>query len=133
VIHRLAARLPDEVVDDVTVSPVDDSFLAGLPDELVPEARHASVAATRSVDGVVVSMCTAGPMTETLWDPGIDTLEPFQRQGHARACFLALARHLRPLTPIWGAAEDSRASLAMAASLGFVPEDELWVLERLDA
>ena len=128
IIHALANPLPTVEVRDVDVAEVDDSFLSRLPPQLAPEADGAFVAATREVDGMVVALCTAGSITETLWDPGIDTIEAYQRQGHARACFLALARHLDPLIPIWGALDDNAASLGMAAGLGFEPVDELWVV-----
>jgi GNAT superfamily N-acetyltransferase len=128
IIHAAPPRLAPPEDGAVEIRPVDASELGWLSSHLAPEAKGASWAAVKRIEGEVVAMCTAGPITETLWDPGIDTLEQHRRKGYARSCFLALAAHLRPLTPIWGAVEDNTASLAMAASLGFEPVDELWVL-----
>ncbi|MDR3639487.1 MAG: GNAT family N-acetyltransferase [Isosphaeraceae bacterium] len=52
------------------------------------------------------------------------TMLPFRRLGLARASALALREHVRGLRrklPLWSASADNRASLALAASLGFVP------------
>lgn len=117
---------------EVTVGPVDETFATGLPDEL-GDATESYVAATSRVDGGVVAVCGAYAITETFWDVGIDTLATHRRRGHARACFLALDAHLRGrgLAPVWGAYEDNHPSLALAASLGFRPVDDLWVIDRL--
>ena len=131
VIHRLASSLPTDPVEDVSVGEVDASLLASLPDELAEEVDGAVRAAVRWVDGVGVAVCGAWWPTETLWDVGVDTLPGHRRRGHARACFLALARHMyeEGLTPVWGALADNHASLRMAESLGFVPDGELFVVE----
>ncbi|HEY6634401.1 MAG TPA: GNAT family N-acetyltransferase [Acidimicrobiia bacterium] len=131
VIHRLASPLPTAPVEDVSIGEVDDLFLASLPAELAEEVDGAVLAAVRWVDGVGVAVCGAWWPTETLWDVGVDTLPGHRRRGHARACFLELARHMgqRGLTPVWGALADNRASLRMAGSLGFVPDGELFVVE----
>jgi GNAT superfamily N-acetyltransferase len=131
VIHRLTATLPRSDHQDVQVMDVDERLVELLPAVLVPELEGAAVAAVKWVDGGIVAMCTTGSITETLWDPGIDTVPEHRRQGHARACFLALADHLAPrgVMPIWGALDDNTASLGMAASLGFTPVDELWLVE----
>ena len=64
---------------------------------------------------------------------GVDTLEGYWRQGHARAAFTALARHMdvvHGLEPVWGATVDNHASLRMAKSLGFVAESSLWLFRN---
>lgn len=130
VIHRLASSLPTDPVEDVSVGEVDAALLASLPDELAEEVDGAILAAVRRVDGVGVAVCGAWWPTETLWDVGVDTLPGHRRRGHARACFTALARHMqrRGLSPVWGALADNFGSLRMAASLGFVPDGELFVI-----
>lgn len=74
-------------------------------------------------------------MTETLWDVAVDTLDGHRRQGHASACFRALAAHMAAegRQPIWGANDDNAASLELAARLGFEPVDRLALLSPLDA
>ena len=130
-IHRFASTLPTDPLEDVSVGEVDASFLASLPDVLAEEVDGAVFAAVRRVDGVGVAVCSAWWPTETLWDVGVDTLPGHRRRGHARACFIALARHMeaRGLSPVWGALVDNFASLRMAESLGFIPDGELFVIE----
>lgn len=78
-----------------------------------------------------VSFCYAFAVTETLWDVAVDTLAPFRRQGHASRCVAAMIRHQRSQgrRPVWGAADDNPASLAMAECLGFEPVDTLALAE----
>ncbi len=131
VIHgplQVTAAAPDPTVE---IGEVDDALLASLPPELAEEVDGARLVAVRRVAGQPVAACASWWPTETLWDVGIDTLESHRRQGHARACFRALASHLagEGLRPVWGAYEDNPPSLEMAASLGFEPTDELWVFD----
>jgi GNAT superfamily N-acetyltransferase len=131
VLHRLTGPFVPAVVEGVDVGLVDDAFMASLGGVLASEVGGAFWAASISIDGEVVSVCGAGSITESLWDVGIDTIDGHRRRGHARACYLALASYLaeQGLEPVWGAYEDNDASLAMAHRLGFVPVDELWVIE----
>jgi RimJ/RimL family protein N-acetyltransferase len=127
-IHALASPWPagSGAAPGVVVSePPERRWL-----ELVPEAgeirRYAAEAdaiALRLVDGRVVAVCTAGDVTESLWDVGIDTLDGHRRQGHASAAFGALAGHMaaRGRQPVWGSEDDNVASMALAARLGFEP------------
>ncbi len=59
----------------------------------------------------------------------IDTLEDFRRRGFAEAAVRELARHLRAQgrEPVWGAAEDNPASLALARKLGFQVVDRVYL------
>ena len=78
--------------------------------------------------GRIVSVCSAAWETETLWDVSVETVSDYRRRGLAAACFIALARWMlaeRGKRPVWGAHESNPASLALAASLGFVRESEL--------
>lgn len=130
IIHRLATPLSDQQVGDVEISPVDDRLLSALPDALVHEVEGAHTVAVRRKGALVVAVCSAWWPTETLWDVGVDTLEGHRRQGHARAAFTALARHMdvvHGIEPVWGATVENHASLRMAESLGFVAESSLWL------
>ena len=131
ILHRLDGEVESISEQSVDIASVDQQLLGSLPPELASEVEGAYVAALRRVEGIVISACSAASITETLWDVGIDTMEGHRRQGHARACYLALASHLgaQGLLPVWGAYDDNEASLAMAESLGFIPVDELWVIE----
>ena len=77
-----------------------------------------------------VSFCYPTLVTERYWDITIETLEGYRRSGRAAAAFFRVEREMR-LTgrqPVWGAAENNPASLALAAKLGFVPVAEVgWI------
>jgi len=107
----------------IVSAPLDPVALAGLPDEMRADAADAPAAAVRVVDGVPVAVCAVSDLTETLWDVGIDTIEPARRQGHGTAVFLALASTMaaQGREPVWAAYEDYLPSLALAARLGFLP------------
>lgn len=118
-------HVPAGVVRLLELSGLDD--VEGLPgdlrEELVFAARWSPIAA--SFDGErPVAFCYAD-RTETLWDVAIDTLEGYRRQGHAARCVAYMIEHLKPLRPVWGAENTNRASLGLAAKLGFVPVDEV--------
>ena len=80
-----------------------------------------------------VSVCLPTLVTERFWDVSIETVEGYRRSGRAAAAFLRVEREMRSkgLTPVWGAAENNPASLALAAKLGFVPVAEVAWFERL--
>jgi RimJ/RimL family protein N-acetyltransferase len=97
-----------------------------------PDAVVATALALSLAGDEVAAVCTAGAVTETLWDVGIDTIAGHRRRGHATAAFRALAGHLaaRGLQPVWGAEDDNAASLRLAAKLGFQPAGHLAVVKR---
>jgi RimJ/RimL family protein N-acetyltransferase len=109
--------------------------LTGLSDELAEEltvaAKLTQIAAT-IVDHKPVSFCYAGSITETLWDISIDTCEEYRNRGLAALCVSFLIDHYgrQGKRPVWGAFESNTASMKLAAKLGFVPVDELYVFER---
>ncbi len=103
-----------------------------LPPDLLSELRLAargSPIATGLDGGRPVSFCYAASQTESLWDIAIDTLEGYRNRGHATRCVAYMVEYMRRRgkTPVWGAEEWNRASLGLAAKLGFVPVDELVV------
>jgi GNAT superfamily N-acetyltransferase len=116
----------------VVSAPPDGGRLEELPEDIRRYAAEAYATAVRVVDGVVVAVCAAGDVTETLWDVGIDTLAAHRRRGHASACVRALAGHMarEGRQPVWAAEEDNVASMRLAAKLGFRPVDRLAVLSR---
>lgn len=112
------------------VEPSELAGVEGLPgdlcSELVEAGRRSPIAASFA-DGRPVAFCYAA-RTEGLWDVSIDTLERYRRQGHAARCVSFMVEYLHPLRPVWGAENTNRASLQLAARLGFVPVDELLIL-----
>jgi len=107
-------------------------------EELPPDLRAELTSAVQSFpvavsleEGRPVAFCYAD-RTEGLWDVAIDTLEGHRRRGHAARCVAYMIWHLRPLRPVWGAENTNRASLGLAAKLGFVPVDELLLFRAID-
>ncbi len=102
-----------------------------LKEELVIESKVTRIAAT-IIDDQAVSFCYAGAVTESLWDISIDTREGFRHQGYAALCVAFMIDHFnrQGKKPVWGAVESNTASMNLAAKLGFVPVDELYVFER---
>jgi len=134
-IHTLAGssgRAAPAGEDIRPITAIEPDQLAALPAELAEEIGRAlrhSVVVAAYVDAAPVSFCCVGWETETLWDVSIDTLEPYRRCGLARRC----AQHMieRMLAggkrPVWGSLDSNPASLALAAQLGFMPVDRLYV------
>lgn len=115
--------------------PGEVASLSGLSDELEEELlvaeKQTRIAAT-IVDDQPVSFCYAGAVTETLWDISIDTVEGFRNRGLAALCvaFMIDVFDRQGKRPVWGALESNIASMNLAAKLGFVPVDDLFVFER---
>jgi GNAT superfamily N-acetyltransferase len=82
------------------------------------------------VDGKPVSFCDAATETETLWDIGIETLEPYRRRGYAALCVAYVIDQMgrRRKRPVWGAEVSNSPSMNLAAKLGFRPVDSVTVL-----
>jgi GNAT superfamily N-acetyltransferase len=78
------------------------------------------------------AFCYPGAVTESLWDLSIDTLEPFRRQGYAAQCAAYVIGQMRAAgkEPVWGALASNIASARLAAKLGFVPVDAIFVFSR---
>ncbi len=116
----------------------DVEALDDLPDDLRDELRAASaagVAIAGALDnGVPVAFCYAGSATESLWDVSIDSRPEWRRRGFAARAAAFEIERLGALgkRPVWGAVESNAASRGLAAKLGFVPADEIWVFTAPD-
>ncbi len=141
ILHLLARaeRLPGATEGQVRLLSGPEELLllpAGLRAELRAElertlSRGTSVVAA-FVGDVPVSFCYVASETEGLWDVSIDTLEEYRRQGHAARCAAYMIRHMRATVgkePVWGAVEFNAPSMVLAAKLGFVPVDRVFVFE----
>jgi RimJ/RimL family protein N-acetyltransferase len=109
--------------------------LADIPHDLRDELertllRFLAVAAYTE-SGEVASICLAGAPTETLWDIGIDTLEPHRRRGYATQAVRYLVDLMweQRRRPVWGALETNEPSLALAKKLGFRPVETMVVIQ----
>ena len=132
---RLVRRHTRRTLDVRLVGAEEPLSLAHLPGELRQElesTRGRSPLAVGFVDGRAVSFACAPWQTETLFDLSIDTLEPHRGRGLAAAVAALLidAVSRAGRQPVWGALEDNGPSLRLAARLGFVPVDRLFVLSR---
>jgi RimJ/RimL family protein N-acetyltransferase len=67
-----------------------------------------------------------------LWDVSIDTLEEHRGRSLGAAAVRFMIEYMRGegRDPVWGALESNRASLRLAAKLGFVPVDRIVVFSR---
>ncbi len=124
---------PESLPDDEGAGPMpDDAALDHLPDELRDELRRAlrhGPIHTVCVDGAPVSFAYASARTERWFDVAVDTAPGFRQLGLATRVATALIRSERAAgrEPVWGAVESNPASLRLAARLGFVATDALWV------
>ncbi|HMI86456.1 MAG TPA: GNAT family N-acetyltransferase [Polyangiaceae bacterium] len=103
-----------------------------LGDELLSAETSGTPIAAAFEGGYAAAFCYAGSITETLWDVSIDTLEPYQRRGHATKAVAFLIEHYHALgkQPVWGALVSNQASAALAARLGFSPVGSLSIFSR---
>ncbi|HET8623337.1 MAG TPA: GNAT family N-acetyltransferase [Gemmatimonadales bacterium] len=136
ILHLLGpdARLPDVAAGAVRhLLPGEVTALTHLPAEtreelIAVDAVGAPIAAALEAD-TPVAFCYAGAVTESLWDISIESLTTWRRRGFAAKAVAFEVERLRASgqLPVWGAVESNAASLGLAAKLGFVPTDEVWV------
>jgi GNAT superfamily N-acetyltransferase len=103
----------------------------GLRHEMI-HARMMGPVAAVFVDGLAISFCYPCWQTERLWDVSIDTLDEHRGQSLGAAAVRFMIDHMRRggRAPVWGSLESNRASLRLAAKLGFVPVDRIVVFSR---
>jgi len=130
VLAHPASPEPVELPGVFVTSAPGPELLAQLPEEDRAYARAAWAISVRRLHGGLICCCQASAWSSTLWDVGIDTWPGHRRRGHGSACFRALAAYMagEGRQPVWGAADDNVASLAMARKLGFVPTGRIAVL-----
>ena len=139
VLHVLggAPRLPQ--VPPGLVRAVSRDEVAGWPDipDDLREQLHEAEAETSIFAAFAgerpAAFCYAGAVTERLWDVSIDTLEPFRRQGYGMQCAAFVIEQMRAAgkEPVWGSLASNVPSARLAAKLGFVPVDTIFVFARV--
>jgi hypothetical protein len=133
-----AARLftlpdPDALPDDDGAAPLPLGLaLDHLPPLLAAEiamAEKRTTVWTAVVDDAPVSFAYAPWRSRRWFDVSVDTAPGFRQLGLATRVAAALVRAERAAgrEPVWGAVESNDASLRLAARLGFVEIDALWV------
>ena len=129
---RLTLALPEGETRIVDLAEIEASVdEPDLLEELRAAASFTEIAASFS-EGRPVAFCYASAETETFWDVGIDTLEAFQRQGHARRVAGYMVRRMaeQNLETVWTALDSNTASLRLAESLGFRSVAEIVIFQR---
>ncbi|MBA3454820.1 MAG: GNAT family N-acetyltransferase [Deltaproteobacteria bacterium] len=124
---------PDALPDCEGAAPLpEDASLAHLPDDLraeLEDARARTTVWTAWVDGIPASFAYASAQSAAWFDIGVDTVAGARQLGLATivASTMIRAERTNGREPVWGATEDNQGSLRLAARLGFVAVDELWV------
>ncbi|HVR69796.1 MAG TPA: GNAT family N-acetyltransferase [Vicinamibacteria bacterium] len=135
VLETQSPALARAAADVRLVGAEEPLFLSHLPGPLRQElaaARRRSPFAVAFDHDRAVSFAYAPWQTEALFDMSIDTLDGHRRRGLGAATAGLLIQHVLALgkRPVWGALEDNVASLRLAARLGFVPVDRIFVLSH---
>ncbi len=131
IIHTLPD--PDTLPDFEGAEPLlEDASLAHLPVDLraeIEDARTRATVWTAWVDGIPSSFAYASALSAAWFDIGVDTIAGARQLGLATIVASTMIRAERESgrEPVWGATEDNIASLRLAARLGFIAVDELWV------
>ena len=99
-----------------------------LADELAWAKRRGPVF-TVFLDGTAAAFAYAPWRSPKLFDVSVDTVIGARQLGLATIVAAAMIRHemAQGRAPVWGADEGNVASLRLAARLGFVAVDEIWV------
>jgi L-amino acid N-acyltransferase YncA len=105
---------------------------AVLPDALAAElgdARGRGEIWSAYVDGEPAAFAYAPWRSERWFDVSVDVIPGARQLGLGTIVAAAMIRHERAAgrEPVWGADEDNHASLRLAARLGFVECDRIWV------
>jgi GNAT superfamily N-acetyltransferase len=124
ILHTLDGDAPDH---DGSVRLPDD---APVPEYLASElgwARTRGPVWTCYVDGEPAAFAYAPWRSPTWFDVSVDVVPSARQLGLGAIVASALIQAEQPRRPVWGADEGNAASLRLAARLGFVPVDEIWV------
>lgn len=134
---RPAQRAILHTLPDPDTLPEYEGAIPLPADAMLPEALSAELtwARTRAtiwtayVDGEAASFAYAPWRSASLFDVSVDTLPGARQLGLATLTAAAMIRDERAQgrEPVWGADEGNAASLRLAARLGFVATDEIWV------
>jgi hypothetical protein len=136
ILHRLGAHAEVSRTSGALVRLLGpDDPLDHLPPGLRHEMTHARQMApvcSVFVGDRPASFCYPCWVTDRLWDVSIDTLEGFRGRALAGPAVTFMVDHMRRTgrEPVWSALESNRASLRLAAKLGFEPTDRIVAFSR---
>jgi hypothetical protein len=126
ILHTLDGDVPD--LDGAMPLPADAPLPPALAEEL-SWARTRGTVWCAYLDDEPVSFAYAPWRSARYFDVSVDTLPGARQLGLGMITASAMIREerARGLEPVWGADEENHASLRLAARLGFVAVDEIWV------
>jgi GNAT superfamily N-acetyltransferase len=80
-----------------------------------------AVAAVARIKGEIAGIAAVCDESDTLWQVGVDTLEPYRRRGIGKMTVSAVTRYVmdKGITPYYSTVESNTASRALAESLGY--------------
>jgi hypothetical protein len=121
---------PDALPDLEGAVLLGDAPLDGVPPELAEELAAAERVWAAWVDGAPVAFAYAPWRSPRLFDVSVDVLPSARQLGLGTLVAAAMIRDERAAgrEPVWGADEDNTASLRLAARLGFVAMDQIFVI-----
>ncbi|MBL9016595.1 MAG: GNAT family N-acetyltransferase [Myxococcales bacterium] len=128
ILHTLPE--PDALPDLDGAALLGDAPLDGVPVPLAAELAAAPRVWAAWVDGAPVAFAYAPWRSARLFDVSVDVMPAARQLGLGTLVAAAMIRDERAggREPVWGADEDNAASLRLAARLGFVPVDHLFVI-----
>lgn len=121
---------PDTLPDLEGAALLGDAPLDGVPAPLAAELASATRVWAAWVDGAPVAFAYAPWRSATLFDVSVDVLPAARQLGLGTLVAATMIRDERAAgrEPVWGADEDNLASLRLAARLGFVACDQIFVI-----
>ena len=121
---------PDALPDVEGAALLGDAPLDGVPDALAAELAAAPRVWSAWVDGAPVAFAYAPWRSARWFDVSVDVLRSARQLGLGALVASAMIRDERASgrEPVWGADEANVASLRLAARLGFVAMDHLFVI-----
>lgn len=121
---------PDALPDLEGAALLGDAPLDGVPAPLAAELGAANRVWAAWVDGAPVAFAYAPWRSARLFDVSVDVLPSARQLGLGTLVASTMIRDERAQgrEPVWGADEDNAASLRIAARLGFVAVDHLFVI-----
>ena len=128
ILHTLPE--PDALPDLEGAALLGDAPLDGVPAPLAEELAAATRGWAAWVDGAPVAFAYAPWRSARLFDVSVDVLPSARQLGLGTLVAAAMIRDERAAgrEPVWGADEDNVASLRLAARLGFVAVDHIFVI-----
>ncbi len=126
VFHTLTYPAPHIEYPAVRLLTPDDISLIqaaqpNTPREEILQTLYEGAMAGAIVDGVLVSTAKTYAISPRYCDIGVNTHEAFRKQGYSTVCTALVAHEVQRQgrIPVWSTSTENRASLRVAAKIGF--------------